>query len=188
MQKSQRTSTNTIYIIKSNATDKVYVGQTWYNLEKRFTAHKARAVRAAKDGSIKLINSMRKYGIDTFYIEKLEECFTQEKADELEDFYILQYNSIINGLNLKRGGAIGKYSEESKKKMSDSHKGNNNRLGKKATSDTKIKMSKAHKGKPRPWRQGKTFSEEAKENMSEAHKGLRLSDETKRKCSAFFQW
>lgn len=73
---------------------------------------------------------MRKYGIDTFTIEKLAEAASQDEANELEDFYILQFDSINRGLNLKRGGASGEYSDESRKKMSDSKMGDkNNRYG-----------------------------------------------------------
>lgn len=117
---------NTIYIIKSNLTDKVYIGQTWDTLEKRFAAHKRRAKNKSKKDSIKLKNSMNKYGIENFYIEKLDETYTQADANTLEDFYILKYDSINNGLNLKRGGAHGEYSEESRKKMSESHMGEKN--------------------------------------------------------------
>jgi len=118
---------NTIYIIKSNLTDKVYVGQTWMSLAERFVAHKRCAKRRVKRHSVKLHNSMRKYGFDNFLIEKVAEASTQEEANELEDFYILKYDSINKGLNLKRGGAAGGFSDETRKKMSKSARGNKSR-------------------------------------------------------------
>ena len=58
------------------------------------------------------------------------------------------------------------YSEETKHKMSESHKGHPGyNKGVAMSEETKIKMSNAHKGKH--------FSEETKYKISEAHKGLR---------------
>lgn len=125
MRSSRRQLVNTIYIIKSIETPKVYIGQTWHTLTNRLSSHK----RNARNGTgriTKLYNSMRKYGIDSFTIEKLDQADSQESANFLEDYYITQYDSIINGLNLKCGGAVGKFSEESRKKMSLSHLGEKN--------------------------------------------------------------
>lgn len=129
MKKSRKVEKiiNTIYLIRSNLTNKVYVGQTWMSLEARFTAHKRCAKRRVKRHSVKLHNSMRKYGFENFFIEKLAESSTQEEANELEDFYILKFDSINKGLNLKRGGAAGDFSEETRKKMSKSARGNKSR-------------------------------------------------------------
>ena len=58
------------------------------------------------------------------------------------------------------------HSEETKHKMSESHKGHPGyNKGVAMSEETKIKMSNAHKGKH--------FSEETKYKISEAHKGLR---------------
>lgn len=129
MRPPRKLKVNTIYIVRSSATSKVYIGQTWYSLQTRLTTHKRNA-RNGSGGISKLYNSMRKYGSDTFTINKLAEASSQERADELEDLYILQFDSINEGLNLKRGGAMGEYSEESRKKMSKSKTGEkNNRYG-----------------------------------------------------------
>lgn len=55
-------------------------------------------------------------------------------------------------------------------------------LGKKFSEETKKKMSEAHKGRV-SWNKGKKFSEETKNKMSEAHKGKKLSEETRRRLS-----
>lgn len=145
----------TIYIIKSSATPKVYIGQTWYTIKTRMSTHK----RNARNGTAKnwkLYNSMRKYGIDSFIMESIETCTSQEKADELEDFYILRYDSINKGLNLRRGGAAGIFSEEARKKMSASKMGEkNNRYG--------------ITGPNHPMH-GKHHTDEAKKKISEAAK------------------
>ena len=71
------------------------------------------------------------------------------------------------------------YSEETKRKMSDSHNGKHH------SEETKRKIAAGHKGKP-----GKPHSEETKRKMSEVHtgkpsnfKGKTHSEETKRKIS-----
>ena len=68
------------------------------------------------------------------------------------------------------------HSEETKHKISESHKGLNIwSKGKCLSDETKRKLSEALKGKH--------HSEETKHKMSESHKGKHLSDETKRKLS-----
>ena len=85
------------------------------------------------------------------------------------------------------------HSEETRKKMSEAHKGKHH------TEESRKKMSEAHKGKE-SWikgkhlseetrnklsdlNKGKTFSEETRKKLSEAHKGMHHTDETKRKIS-----
>ena len=62
------------------------------------------------------------------------------------------------------------FSEESKKKISETEK------GKKISEESKKKISEAKKGKKR--------SEETKKKLSEANKGKKLSEETKMKIGA----
>ena len=78
-----------------------------------------------------------------------------------------------------------KCSEETKRKMSESHKGNQNHKGKYHSEETKRRISKAKKGVKLP-----PLSEEAKRKMSESKKGDKnpmygkhLSDEEKKKLS-----
>jgi len=78
------------------------------------------------------------------------------------------------------------FSEETKKKLSEAHK------GKTHSEESKRKMSEVNKGKTlseehkiklSEAKKGKTFSEESKRKMSEAHKGKTFSEESKRKMS-----
>ena len=64
-----------------------------------------------------------------------------------------------------------KLTEETKKKISDSHK------GKIFTKETKRKMSEAHKGK--------IFTKETKRKISETLKGTQVPEETRRKMSEY---
>ena len=72
------------------------------------------------------------------------------------------------------------YSEESKKKMSDSHKGKIPvNKGVPMSEEQKIKLSKKLKGRPGCMK-GKTHSDEAKSKISKANKGKKRTEEAKR--------
>ena len=71
-----------------------------------------------------------------------------------------------------------KLSEETRRKMSESLKGNKNSLGHKHTIETKQKMSESRKGKKLP-----KFSEEHRKKISESRKGMKASEETRKKIS-----
>ena len=76
-------------------------------------------------------------------------------------------------------------SDEAKKKISESQKGNTYRLGTTHSKETKKKMSQAAMGRVSPTK-GMTFSEEIRERMSKAAKNRDRkphSEETKRKMS-----
>jgi group I intron endonuclease len=89
-----------IYLIKNHKTGKVYVGQTMYTLQHRFTQH---IEQAGKDNSV-LHKSMKKHGVENFTIELLEDV-ENSKLDEREIYWIAKYNSVIpNGYNMTAGG------------------------------------------------------------------------------------
>ena len=68
------------------------------------------------------------------------------------------------------------HSEETKKKMSEAHKGKHH------TEESRKKMSEAHKGKE-SWIKGKHLYEETRNKLSESHKGKVFSIEHCRKLS-----
>ena len=89
-----------IYIIKNCINDKVYIGQTTQDYKDRFKQH----CKLLKSNKNQLIHkAIKKYGKENFYIEVLEECCI-EKLNELEEFYILKFNSFGDGYNLCAGG------------------------------------------------------------------------------------
>ena len=73
-----------------------------------------------------------------------------------------------------------KFSEETRKKISEARLKRKVLLGYLNSVETRRKMSDSHKGKP-SGTSGKLLSEEAKKKMSVAHKGRPLSEETKKK-------
>jgi group I intron endonuclease len=149
--KTTNLSNGKIYIGQSNGNNKSYLGS-----------------------GVVMLNAIKKYGKDNFKKEILEECLTQKELDDKERFWISFYKSNQNeiGYNLMDGGNSGTlHSEETKIKMSDSHKGNKNFFfGKKHTDQTK-----------------KILSEKTKERLKnkENHPlyGRKFSNETKQKIS-----
>lgn len=89
-----------IYRIKNNVNNKIYVGQTSKLLKQRLSQHIHN-----KSNCKHLRNAITKYGPDNFYIELITICHTQNIADKLETFFIKEYDSIINGYNLRSGGS-----------------------------------------------------------------------------------
>lgn len=112
-----------IYIIKNKINNKVYIGQTTRSLEWRFSHHKAQI--NCKNQCSALYSAFKKYGVENFWIEGIEQGdFTAEELNEKEIYYIQKYNSVSpNGYNLQLGGKCFGVSEETKKKMSEKMKG-----------------------------------------------------------------
>lgn len=91
----------TIYLITNIITGEQYVGQTRRSFSERINQH----IRAAADGKIKyaLYSAMRKYGIENFKWEVIEE----PNVDDLnirEKFWIAYYDTYKNGYNETTGG------------------------------------------------------------------------------------
>jgi group I intron endonuclease len=91
-----------IYKITNNINGKIYIGCTIRStIEKRFSEHVYRA-KTCKYKS-KLYNSFKKYGINNFTIELIEECEINDIYNK-EKHYINVYNTYIDGLNSTLGG------------------------------------------------------------------------------------
>lgn len=92
-----------IYKIQNNINNKIYIGQS-KNIEKRLKDHKNRANDTnSNEYNRHLYRSMRKYGIENFSFEIIEECNVDE-LNEKERYWIEYYNSFFNGYNLTFGG------------------------------------------------------------------------------------
>lgn len=102
IEKIKCNKTGSIYIIKNKNNDKVYIGQTTLSVKERFNAHKKRST--LKNRNYKIYNAMRKYGVETFYVETIEENIPLNMLDEKEIYYIKKYNSFENGYNSTSGG------------------------------------------------------------------------------------
>lgn len=104
-----------IYKITNQINRKVYIGQSKY-IEKRWNKHKSTAFNSNDHNyNCHLYRAIRKYGIENFSFEILEECLVSELNDK-ERYYIKLYDSFFNGYNLTFGGD-GSGSEINKEKI-----------------------------------------------------------------------
>lgn len=89
-----------IYKITNTETNKAYVGKTNLTIQERFNRH----IRNSSGGQTHLYKSMKKYGIDKFNIELLEEC-EPDKLDQQEIYWIDELKTLMpNGYNMTIGG------------------------------------------------------------------------------------
>ena len=88
-----------IYVIKNDINKKLYVGKTITTLSNRWLHHKDAYLRE----DWHLYRAMRKYGIEHFWIEELENCSDAE-VNEREVYWINKLNTFYNGYNMTIGG------------------------------------------------------------------------------------
>lgn len=157
----------TVYHLFNTANGKAYVGQTWDSLDERWRQH------CRADGDMLVQRAIRKHGSESFDRTVLVTCGTQAELDAAEDAFMLELGTLHpGGYNLRRGGSHGRHSDESRRKMSESHRG--------------MKLSESAKKKLRlltPWNKGVFFSEESKEKMRQMKLGVPRSDEACRAVS-----
>lgn len=92
-----------IYKIENKINHHVYIGQS-VHIPKRWREHKNNAFNSnAKDYKATLYRAFRKYGLNNFSFEILEEC-TQDELNQKEVYWIQYYNSFNNGYNETEGG------------------------------------------------------------------------------------
>lgn len=89
-----------IYKIYNDVNDKVYIGQTSGTIEERFKQH-LKKVNSDDRKTYPLYNAMRKYGIEHFFIEQIEET---DDLNAREIYWIKQFDSYNNGYNATLGG------------------------------------------------------------------------------------
>ena len=94
-----------IYQITNDINGKVYIGKTENSITKRFQEHCIDS-RKREEEHRPLYAAMRKYGVEHFQIELLEET---DSPEEREVFWIEQKGSFKNGYNATRGGDGKKY-------------------------------------------------------------------------------
>lgn len=94
-----------IYKITNNVNNKVYIGKTAFSIEKRFKEHCRDAFKERQEKR-PLYAAMRKYGIEHFHIELIEET---DNPEEREKYWIEQKQSFKKGYNATLGGDGKKY-------------------------------------------------------------------------------
>lgn len=135
-----------VYIHTNKINNKVYVGQTCLNPERRWR----------KDGSgykdcTYFWRAIQKYGWENFEHIIFAENLTQEEANKMEISLIALYDTtnILYGYNLTYGGNVTVYTDAARKKISENHAdvfGENNPFyGKHHSEETKEKIRKKNK-------------------------------------------
>ncbi len=156
-----------IYKATNKINGKIYIGQTVKNLNYRIMEHLSKVKHNFNRGIFH--NALRKHGIQSFEWSTIDIADSGDILNEKEIYWISYLNSKIpNGYNLTDGGNGGsghKLSEETKRKMSETHK------GKIQSEEHKRKISEANKGKPAR-NKGKHLSEEQRKHLSEITKGV----------------
>ncbi len=90
-----------IYKIWNRINNKIYVGLTTRLLIERWKEH----IKQSKGKHLSIIGrAIKKYGVENFYIEKIEECSTIEELIIREEYWIKKLDSINNGYNILPGG------------------------------------------------------------------------------------
>ena len=87
-----------IYKITNKINGKSYIGQA-IDIQTRWNKEKSRAFSpTSNEYNRTLSKAFRKYGLDNFTFEILEECDTN-LLDEREIYYIALYDTYFNGYN-----------------------------------------------------------------------------------------
>ena len=89
-----------IYQITNDINGKIYIGKTERTIEERFKEHCKDAYRREFEKR-PLYSAMRKYGIEHFHVEMLEET---DSPEEREIYWIEAKRSFKNGYNATFGG------------------------------------------------------------------------------------
>lgn len=93
-----------IYKIANKQNNKCYIGKS-NNIDRRFRDHKRIAFQEDdKEYNKALYQAFRKYGLDNFTFEVIEELKDYSLSGEREIYWINYYNSYNNGYNETKGG------------------------------------------------------------------------------------
>ena len=96
-----------IYKITNDVNNKIYIGKTEFSIEKRFKEHCKDAFRERNEKR-PLYSAMKKYGIEHFHIELIEET---DNPEERETYWIEKLGSFKYGYNATIGGDGKRYAD-----------------------------------------------------------------------------
>ena len=170
-----------------------YVGKGKGNREDKLTRNKHHDNISNKYGHavVTIKNNLTEEEAFELERERIEYyVFTLGYGIDIEGYENRENNEFLTNMTFGGEGLSGiKFSEETKRKMSEAKRKMNEetkrkmseaKKGKHLSEEHKLKISEAHKGKKHPM-YGKKHSEETKRKMSELHKGIKLSDKHKKK-------
>lgn len=172
-----------IYLITNLLNGMKYVGQTTQPLRRRINEHKY--------GDQYIDRAIKKYGLENFKVEVLEECETKQQLNEREIFWIAKLNcKAPNGYNRTSGGE-GHSSEDNpffgkhhtKKTKAIISKKNR---GKKHSVETRARISAATSGENNP-NFGKHHTKETRAKIGAKSAGRKHTKESRNKISLKFK-
>lgn len=176
-----------VYKITNNINEKLYIGIS-VNVKYRLKKHKW-LLKNNKHFNPHLQNAYNKHGVENFSFQLIESCPIEE-LDEREKYYVDLHRALVDGYNLKSGGHKNFiFSEETKRKISESNKGRTVTMeqkekirktltGFKHSEEAKMNMGNSHKGeKNGNYKKGHLYSKERRRNMSLARKGKKQTEE-----------
>ena len=175
-----------IYKIINKINSNFYIGSST-DIQSRWYRHKLDLMRGVHPNK-HLQNSWNKYGKDNFEFSIIELCNINE-CIKREQYYIDTLHPEYNILQIA-GSSIGyKHTPQELERLSNRKMGNKNLLGFIFSEESKIKMSESHKGKKlseetRQKMRDSHSSPEARQQMSKANTGRKRSLESRLKQSA----
>ena len=146
-----------VYKLTNKINGKFYIGITTGDMKQRLRTHKQKS-------GVYLTSAMKKYGKENFIIEQIDTAKTNKELDEKEIYYISKLNPHYNLTNGGRTffhhneqtkktlgilmsktrkkyntmGHFDKHTTKTREKISESLKGNKNKLGKKGPQKNKF--------------------------------------------------
>jgi len=131
-----------IYVIINVINGKVYIGQTTKNFKKYWEGHKKDSGKGVRKY---LYNAIRRYGIESFIVWRIDVADGQKELDSKEIFWIA-FSDALNhekGYNIApggKGGGSGKKNEEIKRKMRNAQRKRKERDGYVNSPETRKKI------------------------------------------------
>jgi group I intron endonuclease len=109
-----------IYKWTHKETGKCYIGQSIQEPNQRRLEHINDSKYTTK--TYHFHNALRKYGVDAFIWEVIDRATSLEELNLLEEKYVIQYDSINNGYNIRQPGNNKKHNLKSIERMKESQK------------------------------------------------------------------
>ena len=133
-----------VYKIENKLNNKIYIGITIQGARTRFLHH---LYESRSGSSFPIHRSINKYGKENFTIDTIEVCDSAEKMKEREKFWISFYNTTDRSIGYNRtiggDGTFGRlHSDETKEKI------RRKALGRRASEESRARMSESHKLNP----------------------------------------
>ena len=95
-----------VYVIRNNVNDLVYVGSTTIAISQRMAQHRENA-KCADRRTVSIYKAFKEIGVENFYIELVERwpCNAKAELNKREGYWMREFNSVKNGYNmhLERG-------------------------------------------------------------------------------------